>query len=112
MNFWNYLIISCCAFKLEILDGVEAHPTRVLLIFNTQFKCITAYFILQSAQADYPSRRLTRLCRHGFNGTSDFRLCRRGFNGCLILRLILRNPVFFRISRYNRIFSQKPGFFA
>jgi hypothetical protein len=31
--------ISCYAFKLEIRDRLEARPTKVLLIFDTQFKC-------------------------------------------------------------------------
>ncbi|MEG4274133.1 MULTISPECIES: hypothetical protein, partial [unclassified Microcoleus] len=38
-----FLRISCGAFKLEIRDRLEARPTRVLWIFDTQFKCRTAY---------------------------------------------------------------------
>jgi hypothetical protein len=41
--------LSCYAFKLEIRDRLEARPTRVLLIFDTQFKCRTAY--CQTCQA-------------------------------------------------------------
>ena len=37
-------LLSCYAFKLEIWDRLEARPTKVLLIFDTQFKCITAYY--------------------------------------------------------------------
>ena len=35
--------VSCGAFKLEIRDRLEARPTKVILIFDTQFKCTTAY---------------------------------------------------------------------
>ncbi|WP_333356620.1 sodium:proton antiporter [Microcoleus sp. B3-A4] len=35
-------MVSCYAFKLGIRDRREARPTRVLLIFDTQFKCRTA----------------------------------------------------------------------
>jgi hypothetical protein len=34
--------LSCRAFKLHILRGRDAHPTRVLLFFEIQFKCRTA----------------------------------------------------------------------
>jgi hypothetical protein len=35
--------VSCRAFKLHIRGGRDAHPTRVLLFFDIQFKCRTAY---------------------------------------------------------------------
>jgi len=31
--------LSCRAFKLHIRGGRDAHPTRVLLFFDIQFKC-------------------------------------------------------------------------
>ncbi|MBD0340251.1 MAG: hypothetical protein ICV61_04950 [Microcoleus sp. Co-bin12] len=34
--------VSCRAFKLHILGGRDAHPTKVLLFFDIQFKFRTA----------------------------------------------------------------------
>jgi len=81
IGYW----LSCCAFKLEILDGVEAHPTRVLLIFDTQFKCRTAYWLFVIGYL------LLVICDWLFViGYTKTDLINRGANKECILRLISR----------------------
>ncbi len=40
MGFAISTIISCCAFKLYIWTGRDAHPTRIKQFLFIQFKCI------------------------------------------------------------------------
>ena len=35
--------ISCCAFKLYVEGGQDAHPTRGKIYFTMRFKCGLAY---------------------------------------------------------------------
>ena len=46
-TYYSIFKISCRAFKLHIRGGRDAHPTRVLLFFDIQFKSRTAYLMSQ-----------------------------------------------------------------
>ena len=55
--------ISCRAFKLHIRGGRDAHPTRVLLFFEIQFKCRTAYASWGFSVATHPRNTLNRVLK-------------------------------------------------
>ena len=49
-------LLSCCAFKLYVEGGQDAHPTRGKIYFTMQFKCGLAYASKLNAETGSPAR--------------------------------------------------------
>ncbi len=83
-------MVSCSTFKLHILDGQDAHPTRVVFNSIMQIRCFLAYPLKTSVQVVSYNLIMFAYYEWGVR-----KVVKDGFNHCWYnLRRCITNSVF------------------